>query len=111
MMFDAATHQSTATEEELQREAYNAAFYELGLTWYWDANTYRQLMNPTAWSDPVRIYLETEQAHLLKVYDAAFLSEAIEVAKRGWYESMRRDGGSSPLKVDWAEIHRVQIGV
>jgi hypothetical protein len=111
MLFDAATDQSLATEDELQCEAYNAAFYELGLTWYWDANTYRHLTRPAAGSDPVRIYLETEQAHLLKVYDAAFLSEAIQAAKRGWYEVMCRDGRSTPPKVDWAEIHRVQVGV
>jgi hypothetical protein len=110
-MLDTATDQSAAAEEEIQCEAYNAAFYELGLSWYWDADTYRRLTNPAAGNDPVRIYLETEQAHMLKVYDAACLAEAIQATKGRCYDAMRGDGRSTPLKVDWAEIHRVQVGV
>lgn len=104
-MFDVAT-----AEDEMQREAYNAAFYELGLTWHWDADTYRRLMEAGA-NDPVRIYLETEQVHMLKAYDAAFLSEAIQAAKARCDAAMRADGRRTPPRVNWAEIHRVQVGV
>jgi hypothetical protein len=110
-MLDIATDQSAAAEEEMQREAYNAAFYELGLAWDWDVDTYRRLTSPAAGGDPVRIYLETEQAHLLTVYDATFLAQAIQTAKAHCYEAMRGDGTCRPPKVDWAEIHRVQVGV
>jgi hypothetical protein len=29
--------------QELERNAYNAAFYELGLRWHWDSQTYEAL--------------------------------------------------------------------
>ena len=30
--------------DETERNAYNAAFYELGLRWHWDRQTYCDLM-------------------------------------------------------------------
>jgi len=63
------------------RHAYNAAFEELGLTWHWDALTYERLQAATRGRDAVRAYLETEQAHLLRAYEADFLVNAIETAK------------------------------
>ena len=63
------------------RHAYNAAFEELGLTWHWDAQTYERLQAATRGRDSVRAYLETEQSHLLRAYEADFLVNAIETAK------------------------------
>jgi hypothetical protein len=110
-MVDVATDKAVAIEEEIEREAYNAAFYELGLTWHWDTNTYRRLMDPAGANDPVRIYLETEQSHMLKVYDASFLAGAVQAAKARCRKAMCADGRGMPPKVDWAEIHRAQVGV
>jgi hypothetical protein len=64
---------------EAERHAYNAAFEELGLTWHWDSATYARL--PARGRDGVRAYVQTEQAHLLRAYDADFLVEAVETAK------------------------------
>ncbi|HSV47481.1 MAG TPA: hypothetical protein VLJ58_16950 [Ramlibacter sp.] len=64
---------------EAERHAYNAAFEELGLAWHWDTATYARL--PARGRDAVRAYVETEQAHLLRAYDAEFLVEAVETAK------------------------------
>ncbi|MFI5446393.1 hypothetical protein [Polaromonas sp. UC242_47] len=64
---------------EAHRHAYNAAFEELGLTWYWDAATYARLQ--AHGRNAVRVYLETEQAHLLRAYEADFLIDAIEAAQ------------------------------
>jgi len=68
--------------DELERNSYNAAFYDLGLRWHWDSDTYHQLMtrgqNP---AEGIRHYLETRQPHLLKAYDAAFLVDAIQQKK------------------------------
>jgi hypothetical protein len=73
----------TCTDQSTQadRHAYNAAFEELGLTWHWDAQTYDRLQAATRGSDSVRKYLETEQSHLLRAYEAEFLVNAIETAK------------------------------
>jgi hypothetical protein len=64
---------------ETERHAYNAAFEELGLSWYWDAATYSRLQ--AHGRQAVRMYLETEQAHLLRAYEADFLVKAIETAR------------------------------
>lgn len=63
------------------RHAYNAAFEELGLTWHWDAKTYERLQAAAQGREAVRAYLETEQSHLLRAYEADFLVNAIETTK------------------------------
>ena len=65
-------------QAEAHLAAYNAAFEELGLNWSWDAATYARL---TGGAQGVRAYLESEQAHLLRAYEADFLVNAIEAAK------------------------------
>jgi hypothetical protein len=50
--------------------AYAVALEELGLDWQWDGN------------EPVRAYIEREHPHLLRVYDADFLVNAIECARQ-----------------------------
>jgi hypothetical protein len=75
-------------ETEVERNAYNAAFSELGLTWYWDAQTYRQLRAASQQKCHVRSYLEAHQPHLLKAYDADFLVQAIEAKRSEFDRSM-----------------------
>jgi hypothetical protein len=55
-----------ARQHTAAREEYVLAFTELGLDWHWDG------------SEPVRAYIEREHPHLLRVYDADFLVNAIE---------------------------------
>ena len=71
---------------DAQRQAYNAAFEELGLNWHWDPVTYSCL--PAAGRDRVRAYLHREQAHLLRAYESDFLVDAIETAKNRCLEVM-----------------------
>jgi hypothetical protein len=54
---------------------YTAAFEELGLSWQWDPATHG------AGRDGLRAYLEKEQPHLLRVYEADFLLEAVEATR------------------------------
>ena len=68
--------------KEADRHAYNAAFDELGLTWFWDSETHRALQTATDERAGIRSYLLTQQAHLLKAYDADFLVNAIQTAKQ-----------------------------
>lgn len=79
-MFQITTdHRAANPTVEAHRHAYNAAFEELSLSWRWDAVTYAHLQRHGC--DLVRAYLETEQAHLLRAYDADFLVNAIEAVK------------------------------
>lgn len=67
---------------EADRHAYNAAFDELGLTWFWDSETHRRLQAAADERAGIRTYLLTQQAHLLKAYDADFLVDAIHTTKQ-----------------------------
>ena len=71
---------------EAHRQAYNAAFEELGLNWHWDPITYACL--PAQGRDGLRAYLKKEHAHLLRAYDEDFLMDAIETAKTRCYQVM-----------------------
>jgi hypothetical protein len=64
--------------DEADRQAYNAAFEDLGLNWQWDQETFSALPRGR---DGVRTYLQQEQPHLLRAYDADFLADAIEAAR------------------------------
>ena len=84
-MFQTPTnHRAANPTVEAHRYAYNAAFEELSLSWRWDAATYTQLQRHGR--DLVRAYLLTEQAHLLRAYDADFLVNAIEGVKARCFE-------------------------
>jgi hypothetical protein len=67
--------------EEAERSAYNAAFWQLGLPWRWDAATYRELSGIASEQERIRTYVELHQPHLLKAYDIAFLCNMIDQCK------------------------------
>ena len=81
-------HTTTNHIDETHRHAYNAAFHELGLSWHWDTVTYTRLQIQTHGRADVRTYLETEQSHLLRAYEADFLVNAIETEKARSYAGM-----------------------
>jgi hypothetical protein len=73
---------------ELERNAYNAAFSELGLGWHWDEKTYSELQSIAQEEEErLRTYVETQHRYLLTAYDARFLVNAIREAKMRCYDS------------------------
>jgi hypothetical protein len=91
-------------EHDSAHDAYNAAFYELGLRWHWDRDTYAALVRHS--TDPharIRHYIETHQPHLLSAYDPAFLAAAI-------HERVLRYKPCAHRRFDWAQAAS-QIGV
>lgn len=91
---------------EMERNSYNAAFYDLGLLWHWDSDTYHQLVNQSECpAQRIQLYLETRLPHLLKAYDAAFLADAI-AQKRASYRCSDQAGG----RFDWGAVMSPQIG-
>lgn len=104
-MLNALLSQTTAGQAaEAHRHAYNAAFEELGLTWYWSAATYARLQ--AHGREGVRIYLETEQAHLLRAYEADFLVDAIETTQARCYASMVRH---APVAAGWSASSHLSV--
>ncbi|WP_342619639.1 hypothetical protein [Rhodoferax sp. GW822-FHT02A01] len=67
------------TYSGIDRDAYNAAFYEIGLNWYWDEKIYADLTcqfdSP---AEQIQHYLNAQHPHLLRVYDATFLTDLIQ---------------------------------
>ena len=111
-MLNSAIHTHPVTDaDEIHRNAFNAAFCELGLRWHWDVNTYRDLLRISVEKDRIRVYLETQQPHLLRAYDADFLSDAIQVAKARCYDAMIACGATSAPYINWAEIQSAEVGV
>ena len=96
-MFAATEHEILDNPDtETHRQAYNAAFEELGLSWHWDRVTYACL--PAQGAEGLRTYLEKEHPHLLRAYEADFLVNAIETAKRRCYEVMVRNRAGRPTQ-------------
>jgi len=98
---------------ELDRNAYNAAFNELGLRWHWCSDVYGELLRERSEPDArIRLYLETRQPHLLRAYDADFLISVIR--EKAAQHKQRLDGTGatvSPAWFDWAETLGREIGI
>lgn len=86
VMKDDGLFEDQQQASEAHRQAYNAAFEELGLNWHWDRVTFACL--PADGREGLRRYIEQEHPHLLRAYEADFLVEAIETAKRRCYDVM-----------------------
>jgi hypothetical protein len=92
-------------DNESAHDAYNAAFYELGLRWHWDRETYAALVRHS--DDPhqrIRHYMETQQPHLLAAYDPAFLAAAI-------HERVLRYKPCTHRSFDWSQAAACQVGI
>jgi hypothetical protein len=63
---------ANSSSEQPKQATYTAALEELGFSWEWDPATYG------TGREGLRAYLEREQAHLLRAYEADFLLEAVE---------------------------------
>ncbi len=79
--------------------AYNAAFWDLGLRWHWDAATFATLSALACPVERIRRYLQVQHPHLLKVYEPEFLAQAIESRKR-----------RAPAEFDWASLSSAECG-
>jgi uncharacterized protein with beta-barrel porin domain len=60
------------------REALNAAFWDLGLRFQWDAATWGVLVQMETLEAQLDYYLRNWQPHLLAVYQPAFLAQLVE---------------------------------
>ena len=96
---------------DFHRDAYNAAFYELGLKWHWDSEFYRSVCCGDDEKQLIQAYLETHQPHLLKAYDADFLANAIRQTKARCYENLIANGSRHSATIDWAALQSREVGI
>lgn len=101
---------STKTSIEVERSAFNAAFYELGLRWHWDDGTYETLAADPCERQRVRGYIERFQSHLLRAYDADFLADAILEAKQRFQRSLAHCAPQAMARCNWADAQQGQVG-
>lgn len=107
-------HNVPTTHDDAELDAYNAAFYELGLRWHWDTPTWAALQARHEDSaSRVRHYLETHQPHLLRAYDPDFLVEIIEQKKCAAHRAaIAFDQGRGRSKsFDWAQARGCELGI
>ena len=95
---------------EIERGAFNAAFYALGLRWFWDSSTYDALARENCERSRVRRYVEVEQSHLLRAYDAEFLTDAILVAKEKCKRGLAGCGAQAIPSFNWADVRWGEVG-
>lgn len=111
MMSNLTYTQENATDlADAQRHAYNAAFYELGLRWHWDSASYDCALCADGQRAHLRHYLQTEQAHLLKAYEAEFLIDAIQTAAARCLNSSGAHTATGGNLVNWAAFQLGDIG-
>ena len=103
--------QNTIDAVEIDRSAFNAAFYELGLRWHWDGRTYAALADDPCERSRVRRYLEGEQSHLLRAYDAEFLTNAILAVKARCRDAYARDQTRAIPNFNWADARWGEVGI
>jgi hypothetical protein len=90
--------------DEMERDAYNAAFDELGFSWHWDSDTYDQLLRQGSNAEErISHYLETRQPHLLKAYEAAFLVAVIQQKKAEHRKRLAATRAVASGYFEWAE--------
>ena len=108
-------HNVPTTHDDAELDAYNAAFYELGLRWHWDAATYQALQSRHEdGANRVRHYLETHQPHLLRAYDADFLVDMIEQKKSAAHRAAlayEQRGRVRAASFDWAQSRGCELGI
>jgi len=99
-------------QREIDRQAFNTAFFELGLRWHWDDATYDALARQPDERTGLRGYLQSAQAHLLRAYDADFLADAILAAKQRCQAALARHAAPCAAPTfAWADPARGAIGI
>jgi hypothetical protein len=102
---------SIGSLDALDCNAYNAAFYELGLRWHWDESTYTRLLDKSPDpADRLRHYLQAAQPHLLKAYDADFLIRAIQQKQVEQRAKVARQPSLLANFFDWAQARGGELG-
>jgi HAD superfamily hydrolase (TIGR01509 family) len=84
-----------AETSDLQRQSFNAAFAEAGLTWNWDTDTYRRLLSINGGQARLRAYRD-EDLSRSGVTDAVIAT--LHERKTHHYAALTADGSLTPRK-------------
>ena len=98
-------------DDDIERNAYNAAFYDLGLRFHWDAGTHEQLLahSPDA-AERICHYLKAYQPHLLRAYEGESLVALILQKKDDHRRRCAAAGPATARHFNWAEATGREVG-
>ncbi|MFO8154181.1 HAD-IA family hydrolase [Thioalkalivibrio sp.] len=85
------------TERDGHRVAFNRAFEEAGLDWFWDEARYGALLRVTGGKERIRLYLSEERPDLLQAPDIDERIRALHAAKTRHYLRLL-EAGAIPLR-------------
>lgn len=85
------------TERDGHRVAFNRAFEEAGLGWYWDQGRYGELLRVTGGKERIRLYLSEDWPELLREPDIDARIKALHAAKTRHYLALL-ETGAIPLR-------------
>lgn len=85
------------TERDGHRVAFNRAFDEAGLDWFWDEARYRALLRVTGGKERIRLYLSEDWPDLLEAPDTDERIRSLHAAKTRHYLALL-EAGAIPLR-------------
>lgn len=91
------------TERDGHRPAFNAAFAELGLNWYWDEIRYGRLLDITGGKERMRHYAEHDAPEIAAQDDFDALIKTLHATKTAHYVRLVNEGRLS-LRPGIAEL-------
>ena len=80
-----------AESEEVHRQAFNDAFKEFGLTWYWDEAIYRELLLIGGGKERITHYLKRAWPEMLKQKNITGYIESVHKIKGEIYQDYLND--------------------
>jgi phosphoglycolate phosphatase-like HAD superfamily hydrolase len=80
------------TERDGHRPAFNQAFVEFGLDWYWDEDLYGKLLAVTGGKERIRFYLERFRSDYIKPSNFDSLVAELHSAKTRHYVQLLSEG-------------------
>jgi HAD superfamily hydrolase (TIGR01509 family) len=91
------------TERDGHRPAFNAAFEEAALAWYWDVDLYGELLAVTGGKERMRFYAERHDPGFLAQPDADEIIKRLHAAKTRHYLAIL-EAGQIPLRPGVTEL-------
>jgi HAD superfamily hydrolase (TIGR01509 family) len=84
------------TERDAHRVAFNRAFADFGIDWYWDVATYGKLLSVAGGKERLRHFMRMASARMPLLRDPDALVAQLHARKTEHYGAMVADGGLAP---------------
>lgn len=98
-------NQEQRNPAQAELDAYNRAFWQLGLQWAWDGPTFSELSSIASPAERLACYLAVHHPHMLRAYDPQFLADAVEAKKLAFTPDAAGDSSRTQVQLcNWAAV-------